>query len=279
MTAAEKTKYGNAFPNLNVNNAVVTDDETSVYNCIAWTVGIDWRNCWPGYSIAEFDVFYNGYGYTRASTGPIAVWANGGDTNRMTHGSISGPAHGPRWESKCGAGLRFQHGLNELQGALYGQVVAYYATSRKKIYVDRADLLQKEIAKHKEVGPMLLSEHQQSALRGLLNEVPKDLVEEFESRFQAWKTTWYAGYHLFLSDPAHVKNCEEFFEVAALGSDMVPLLIEKLVDPKNTLALQLYDEIQTERYLQIPLGSSEEVILKGEEFRAEEVVRLFLSSL
>src|SRR5881394_972577 len=59
---------------------------------------------------------------------PIAAW--GHSSSGMTHGCISGSGHGPRWESKCGADLRIQHGLNELVGSSYGRVLAFYRRSR-----------------------------------------------------------------------------------------------------------------------------------------------------
>ena len=118
MTPTEKTRFQGYFPNLNVNGAVVTDNATTVYNCISWTVGITNRWLWPGSSIGNFDTFYRGFGFTRSGNGPIAAW--GQSVSGMTHGSVSGPGHGPRWESKCGGDLRIQHGLNELAGSTYG---------------------------------------------------------------------------------------------------------------------------------------------------------------
>ncbi|MBI9075948.1 MAG: hypothetical protein JEZ02_11085 [Desulfatibacillum sp.] len=279
MTASEKKEYKGYFPNLDVDRARVTDNKTSLYNCIAWTVDVDWDWLWPGPTIEQFDVFYKGYGFVRASSGPVAVWAKNGDLNQMTHGCISGEGHGPRWESKCGAGLRIQHGLNELQGVIYGQVVAYYAKSRKMRHMEKAILLQEELIKLKEVGAMLLNDHQKKALKGLQADLPKDLAEAFETRFQAWKDTWESGYRVVLSNTGYVTECDEFVNLAAMGAEIMPLLIEKLTEPDNFRALQLYDALQKETCLKVLPGSSEEVMLKGERFRAGEVVRLFLSSI
>src|SRR4051794_15423465 len=115
MTSAEKQRFRRYFPKLDVDQAVVTAERSTVYNCISWTVGVTNRWLWPGSSIADFDALYRGFGYVLSTDGPIAAW--GLSTSSMTHGCISGPGHGPRWESKCGADLRIQHGLNELAGA------------------------------------------------------------------------------------------------------------------------------------------------------------------
>ncbi len=94
MAPAEKQRFRGYFPNLNVDQAVVTDDADPAYNCIAWTVGITTRWIWPGSSLAHFDTFYQGFGYVRSGNGPIAAWGHA--TTKMTHGCVSGPRHGPR---------------------------------------------------------------------------------------------------------------------------------------------------------------------------------------
>ena len=40
LTAAEKQRFQDYFPSLNVDLAVVTGEVSRVYNCIAWTVGV-----------------------------------------------------------------------------------------------------------------------------------------------------------------------------------------------------------------------------------------------
>src|SRR5438046_480469 len=128
MTPAEKQRFRTNFPSLDVDRAVVTGDPSIVYNCVAWTVGVTNRWLWPGASLANFDTFYHGFGFVRAGDGTIAVW--GLSASNMTHGSVTGSGHGPRWESKCGADLRIQHGLSELVSSRYGHVVAFYRRSR-----------------------------------------------------------------------------------------------------------------------------------------------------
>ena len=98
MTPAEQTRFRGYFSGLNVNAAVVTGEATGVYNCISWTVGVVNRWIWPGNTLAQFDAFYQGFGLARCANGPIAAW--GFSPSGMTHGSITGPGHGPRWESK-----------------------------------------------------------------------------------------------------------------------------------------------------------------------------------
>ena len=101
MTTAETARFKGYFPKLNVSRAVVTGASTKGYNCIAWTVGVTTRWIWPGAHISDFDRFYNKFlEYVRSSNGPVAAWGHGHSS--MTHACISGPIHGPRWESKVG---------------------------------------------------------------------------------------------------------------------------------------------------------------------------------
>src|SRR5438477_8321675 len=97
MTPQEKATFKGWFPRLDVNAAVVTGEVSRVYNCISWTVEVTNRWLWPGASLADFDTFYRQFGFARSGNGPIAAW--GSTASNMTHGCISGPRHGPRWES------------------------------------------------------------------------------------------------------------------------------------------------------------------------------------
>ena len=73
----------------------------------------------------EFDSFYASYGFSTAASGTIAAF--GIDPDSMTSASITGPGHGPRWESKAGTWLRIQHGLDEMEGgSLYGDILGFY---------------------------------------------------------------------------------------------------------------------------------------------------------
>ena len=130
LTAEEKEKARTVWPRMNVDSVVVTDEATSRYNCLSWTLGITTSWTWPWGSRnatkGEFAALYRDYGYAPSSSGPIAAF--GINANSMTHGSISGDGHGPRWESKCGAWLRIQHGLAEMEGGnTYGNVQGYYS--------------------------------------------------------------------------------------------------------------------------------------------------------
>jgi hypothetical protein len=273
MTPAEQQRFRRFFPNLNVAQAVVTDNMTPAYNCIAWTVGITNRWLWPGGSLAHFDAFYRGYGFARSGNGPIAAW--GSSTAAMTHGSISGPGHGPRWESKCGKDLRIQHGLNELVGGLYGRVLAFYSKGRALPAPFAA--IAEDIVKEK-LSRSYLTAPQRQLLQRQEAEVPADVRTAFEAAFNAWKETWFSGGLAVSSDPHTRAVGTEFDALIALGAAILPLLIAKLADPDNFLALQLYDAMQADENLLVQFEPDDERVVEGEQGRARRVVQAWFTN-
>jgi hypothetical protein len=273
MTPPERQRFQGYFPNLNVAQAIVTDKATTAYNCIAWTVGITNRWLWPGASLAHFDTFYGGYGFARSGSGPIAAW--GPSTSAMTHGSVSGPGHGPRWESKCGGDLRIQHGLNELVGGLYGHVIAFYTKVRTlpaPFAAIAEDVMSERLPKS------YLSANQKQQLQKEESEIPAKTRAAFETAFKAWKESWFRGGLAVSSDPHTRAVGPEFDGLVALGPTILPLLIEKVADPANFLALQLYDAMQSDENLLVQFEPDDERIVEGEQGRARRVVQAWFAN-
>jgi hypothetical protein len=268
MTLVEKQRFRNSFPLLDVNKALVTGEISHVYNCISWTVGVTDRWLWPGDALTSFDVFYRGFGFIRASDGSVAAW--GRSASAMTHGSISGPGHGPRWESKCGPDLRIQHGLNELAGGSYGRVVAFYRKSRT---LNAAFALVLEDVMTEKTSKAYLTAHQKKILRDQGSAVPTELRTAFAAGFAAWKNAWFDGGLAFDSNPQTRGVGKEYDALIALGPKILPLVIEALADPDNFLALQLYDAIQPDEKLVVHFDAEDERILEGEQGRAHRVVQ------
>lgn len=268
MTPAEKTRFPSFFPSLDVNRAIVTDGPSAVYNCISWTIGVTNRWIWPGSTLANFDAFYRGFGLIRSGDGPIAVW--GHSTTNMTHGSVSGPGHGPRWESKCGADLRIQHGLNELVGSSYGRVVAFYRRGRTRPATN--ETLAETIMKDR-VAKSYLSPAQRKALAQERERIPAELRDAYTRAFAAWKETWFSG-GLGISSNPHMRAVgKEYDTLIAMGPAIIPLLVESLADPENFFALELYDAIQPDEKLLVQFEPDDERIVEGEQGRAQRVVQ------
>jgi hypothetical protein len=273
MTAAEKQRFNGYFPALDVNRAVVTGEVSTLYNCISWTVGVTHRWLWPGYTLAEFDTFYHGFGFVRAGDGPVAAW--GHSTSHMTHGSVSGSGHGSRWESKCGPDLRIQHGLAELVGSSYGRVVAFYRKTRS--FRASNEPLVEEVMKEK-TAKSYLSTAQRRTLLDERDRIPADRRMMFEKAFRAWKSTWFSGGLAIDSNPHSRSVGREYDALIALGPAIVPLVIEALADPENFFALQLYDAIQPDEKLLVQYGPDDERIIEGEQGRARRVVQAWFAN-
>jgi len=273
MTSAEKQRFRGFFPNLDIDQAIVTGEVSSAYNCISWTVGFTDRWLWPGRSVTNFDAFYLGFGFVRSGDGPIAAW--GQSISDMTHGCISGPGHGPRWESKCGGDLRIQHGINELVGSSYGRALAFY---RRSSLVDGAFApILEESMKEKTAKP-ILTVAQRRTLREQRSRVPAQVQAAFETALKAWKETWFGGGLAISSDPHTRTVGKEFDALVALGPEILPLVIEALADPENFFVLQLYDAIQPDPRLIVQYGPEDERILEGEQGRARRAVQAWLTN-
>ena len=272
MTAAEKQKFRGYFPNLNVDQAVVTGEFSRVYNCLSRTLGVTNRWIWPGGTVQAFDALYQGAGFVRSGNGPIAAW--GASFSQMTHGCTSGSGHGPRWESKCGADLRIQHGLNELVGASYGRVLAFYAP--RKVSRRALEQLLVEIRKMPKRRSNL-SSADFAALKKELAAIPTEVRHEFETRYSAWRSTWDAPHFSVSSDPSVLRFSKEFTEVAALGAQVLPLVVAKLAEPDEFFALQLYDALVGSESLRVDVAPEDEQIFEGEQGRAEKVVKRWLA--
>lgn len=273
MTPAEKQRFRGYFPNLDVNRAVVTGEVSTVYNCISWTVGITNRWLWPGNSLDNFDTFYRGFGFVRAGDGTIVAW--GLSTSSMTHGSVAGSGHGPRWESKCGSDLRIQHGLSELVSSSYGHVIAFYRRNRTLRAEYEAAL--EDLMRHKAV-KSYLSGAQRRTLKEERDRVPEEILTAFETAFAAWKDGWFRGGLAISSDPRTRAVGKQYDALIALGPVILPLVIEKLADPDNFLALQLYDALQPNEKLLVQFEPGDERILEGEQGRARRVVQAWFAN-
>ena len=100
----------------------------------------------------------------------------------------------------------------------------------------------------------------------------------FERRRLAWKDTWFSDPLSISSDPSDRATRKEFHDLIALGPAIIPLVLEKLADPENFMALQLYDALQTDVNLLVHIEPHDERILEGEQGRARRTVHSWLAN-
>ncbi len=271
LTPSEKTTFLHDFPLLDVDFTVVTDEPSVVYNCISWTVGVTNLWHWPGSNLVDFDNFYSLFGMKRKLKGHVAAWGFA-DTN-MTHGCISGPTHGPCWESKCGSLARIQHCLNELNGPAYGHVIAYYGWKRI-IFAHLPIYLRKYMKESKE-----FTKTEINKLKALIKEISGEKTRDFEKKFSAWKKIWHTGSNAFSSDPYTRTKTAEYRELKALGKEILPLLAKKLMDETNFLALPAFEELVDNKKLLIRINPKDEKVLEGEQGRTFRTVKNYLAGI
>jgi hypothetical protein len=273
LTTQEKIDFHNDFPLLDVDFTIVTDEPSGVYNCISWTVGVTNLWHWPGSSLSDFDNFYSQFGLQQKPKGTVAAW--GFDENSMTHGCISGPTHGPCWESKCGGWARIQHCLNELNGpdSNYGHVICYYGS--KRIYIP--PFYPKYLIRYLEE-ERRFSKEEINILKSLCREIPKEKIAEFDRKFPALKKSWNKGNFSSASDPYAKTKTAEYRELTGLGKDILPLLAMKMTDDANFLALPAFEQLAKDKKLIIRIDSADERILEGEQGRAYRTVKNYIVS-
>ena len=282
LTPQEQAQARQTWPRMNVGAVVVTDEATRRYNCLAWTLGITTSWVWPWGSRnatkAEFDTLYRGYGFSPAGSGTIAAF--GLNLNSMTHGSITGQGHGPRWESKAGAWLRIQHGLGEMEGgSLYGNVLGFYRRAALMV----ADLQQTNLRLQTLLKAQTMKEtfnlaaDQMTYVKTRASQADRQLKERFDKAYAAWKATWDHPLIAISSAPTARAQAVEFLDLISLGPDILPLLMEKLTDPEEFFALVAVDRLARPE-LQITRELDDDAVLLGEQGRALETVQRWVQS-
>jgi len=130
----------------------------------------------------------------------------------------------------------------------------------------------------KKIMKATLTAKERSTLKSIAAEVDARTKQAFQSAFAAWKKTWFEGGLAISSDPHTRTVGREFDALVALGPKILPLLVERLTEPDNFLALQLYDTVQPSPRLIVQFEPDDERILSGEQGRAQEVVKQWLAS-
>jgi hypothetical protein len=270
LTASEKTIFLSSFPLLDVDFTIVTGEPTGNYNCISWTVGVTNYWHWPGSQLSDFDNFYAQFNLVRKTKGSVAAW--GFSNSQMTHGCISGPTHGPCWESKCGSLARIQHCLNELNGPAYGHVIAYYAYK----FIIKKPFLPKYLRNYMKQLKKFTNEEKR-LLQNLIKPIPRSVAADFEKKFKEWKNTWYKGEFALISDPYKRLETKEFEKIKAMGKTILPLLAKKLMTESNFMALPAFENIAADKKLIIRIDAKSEQVLEGEQGRAYRTIKNYLS--
>jgi len=115
-------------------------------------------------------------------------------------------------------------------------------------------------------------------LKGMIKEIPAQTAADFEKRFSAWKKIWHTGSNALSSDPYTRTKTAEYRELVALGKDILPLLVNKLMDETNFLALPAFEELAGKKHI-IRIHAADKKNLEGEQGRAFRTAKNYMADL
>ncbi|MEM7247308.1 MAG: hypothetical protein AAF533_18340 [Acidobacteriota bacterium] len=123
-----------------------------------------------------------------------------------------------------------------------------------------------------------LSRYEQALLQAQVTAVPVTVSTEFQQAYAAWVKTWGEPEVAKSSDPGLYAKSPEFQKLVALGTDIVPLLMEKLCDPTQFFALQAVQALLSDRIIFWP--TMEDIaVIGGEQYRAFGTIQRWLLAL
>lgn len=230
MTDEEKTDFKTWFPNLDVDKSMVTAEATPRYNCISWTTGNTKSWDWPPSMypketpVGAFEKYYTSRGFSKVSAEDaatigkdkelVAYWE---DPNGPTHGSVQGPSHGDRWESKCGQAARITHERDELVSDVYGSIKGYWIKTGPSTVATQ------------ELDPAVLGQIKDK-LQTRLAGADSELKSTFDGLYKQWQQDQKDPKIQMSSNPADYCSGEAFAALSKLGPQSLPFVIDKMVE-------------------------------------------------
>jgi hypothetical protein len=94
----------------------------------------------------------------------------------------------------------------------------------------------------------------------------------------AWRASWSAPELAVHSNPAAYTRSDEFAALERMGPEIIPLVVQRLAEPENFLALQLYDRLTRDSDMMVAFEPDADHAIEGEQGRAFRTVQRFLES-
>ena len=276
-TNEEKQVLSTDFPYLNTDRVMVTDEANPLYNCIAYSMGLEDRWIDPESPLSSFQqqyqnakiLYYAPNNYSVTSTLDYNADVDGWGTSdrNMTHGSKR--YSGTTWESKLGRYLRITHDRLGLMGNLYGDVQTSFNISNSRM---------SEIARTIEMDTLTMSDKEK--IKKLASQVPDSIRSRFSILVDKWnfaidhnpKTRYSASTYSYAGLP-------EFNSLKSMGEQIIPLIMERLINPSDFYLLVLYEAVQNDSNQKITYKNGDFHILEGEQNRAIRCVKKWLEQL
>lgn len=122
-----------------------------------------------------------------------------------------------------------------------------------------------------------LTTDERNYVRTRATQVDKQLKEQFDKAYAAWKATWSHPLIAISSAPADRTRTTEYQELISLGPGILPLLMEKLTDPDEFFALTAVDRLARSE-LRVVRELDDEAVFLGEQGRAIETVQRWIAA-
>lgn len=248
------------FPGLVWKDVWITDEMTSQYNCIGYSMGKrQWIN--PDSPLVAFEQQYDqaGFAVTYPDSATVDGWGKQGGAE-MTHGSrwSTTKVGSGLWESKLGKSFRITHGRDQLVSAVYGSVLINF---RRKAATPTEP-------EDTPVPQFTADELTRLALEA--DRVDADLKAAFDERLAAWKATWTRPDLAVSQNTYDLATGPEFEAVVALGDGIAPLVAQEIPKPDGIFLIPLLEQFTTPTAPASPTESEQE--------RGQRAVRAWLAT-
>jgi len=291
------------FPNVSSpSNVIVIGDNDPQYNCIAWSLGINYAFITIGLSkLSQFIKTYE----TAADSDHGGIWKakfnyikcnklhdftvvdgmgtgtgkTGFEGDKMEHANryftdayfVYGV-----WTAKMGAGHLLSFKRNDLQGGMYGNWLISLKRNISSNQFD--DFLKFYKNRHYSIMNIPLDE---TKLDLLENKIKKNkYLKEFETKFDLWKEEINQEY-IFSSNIYDYRNGIKYKSLLDMGDVILPLVANKMSKLESFFVIVLYEDLQINKQLCcLPQENTTDLYFaEAEQSRAKRTLMVYLDKV
>jgi len=272
-TDAEWSKLHGWFPNLSRSTVWVLGNATPVYNCLAWALGYTDRWVWPWGSneplLSVFNSWIAGHGYVVGTPAAAASYGPLGYVGHISRFWVDRPS------SKLGAYLLITHTWAGISGGTYGGIRQYY---RRTAAVEADSVIALDDSEMPSQPRALapLTKAEADRLAKLSAKVSAADRKAFADAWAAWLASLDDPRVMLDSTFGQPRRNLEFARLVTAARAAVPLLVEKLLDPREPRAIVVAEYVLPPELI-VTFDPDDPAVLEGEQFRARLVASNVLS--
>lgn len=177
-----------------------------------------------------------------------------------------------RWESKLGEYIRILHDRFEVTGYTYGNIIVSFVMGN---HYDSTPSVLSTIINQDSID---LTESDCFRIRRLASKIDGSIRTQFENLYGKWKEDISTNMAFRLSSDSRIWMESEYFkQMEQMGSSIIPLVLEKMLDEKNFHIVLLYNKIQKNKELVTDASNGGMEILESQQQKAKRAIKLFLA--